>query len=252
MAFLACDKKVSYNAEFQKTDINFMHVKFIHAYPYATPSFAVPANGPTVQLTYNGAQFSATPISLGGTYPASPGYASSDRGLSFIDLGIRMSTGIPPATVRDSFLFTTPNPFVRGKYYSFFFADSIANANKRILVVEDEIRAPGGPNLYRIRFVNLLANMPTATPTLDLYSTRAKAVIFTGIPARGVTPFLEYPIQGVNTSDTLQIRYAGSPTIIASLNGVALQGQISLTVFARGLVGATGTRAPGISTYRNR
>jgi hypothetical protein len=252
IVLIACNKDVSHNAEFKLADNYFTYIKFIHAYPYATPSYSIPANGPTIQLTYNNAQFSATPISLGGTFPASPGYAASDRGITITDLGLRMSTGIPPAAVKDSFLFTTPTAYVRGKYYSYFFVDSIPNSTKRMLVVEDDIKTPNGPSLYRIRFVNLLLNMPTATPVLDLYSTRAKSVIFTGIPSRGVTPFIELPIQGVNTPDTLQLRYTGSSTALATLNTVSLQGQISLTVFARGLVGATGTRAPGISTYRNR
>lgn len=248
-----CDKKVSYNADFTKTDGgNFTYIKFINAYPYATPSFAVPANGPAIQLTYNGVQFSATPIALGSAYPASPGYAAIERGIAALDMFVRMSVGIPPATVSDQFLFSTPATFVKNKYYSYFFADSIDNLSKRMLVVEDDIREPGGPSLYRIRFVNLLAAMPAGTPTLDLYSARAKGVIFSGIPSRGVTPFLEFPVQGLNIPDTLQIRYAGSPTALATLNTVALQGQISFTVFARGLVGATGTRAPAIATYRNR
>ncbi|MBY0478200.1 MAG: hypothetical protein K2Q24_11175 [Chitinophagaceae bacterium] len=253
LSALACEKKVNYNADITYTDAgNFTYVKFINAYPYATPSFASPANGPTVQLAYNGIQFSATPIALGGSYPTSPGYASVDRGIAALDMFVRMSTGIPPATVRDSFLFSSIVPFAKGKYYSYFFADSINNSNRRVLVTEDDIREPGGRSLYRMRFVNLLANMPSGTPTLDLYSARSQTVIFSGIPARGVTPFIELPVQGLNTPDTLQIRYAGSPTAIATLNTVALQGQISFTVFARGMVGATGTRAPAISTYRNR
>ncbi len=253
IVFAGCDKKVSYNADFTKTDAgNFTFIKFINAYPYATPSFASPANGPSIQLTYNGIQFSATPIALGGTYPASPGYAAIERGIAALDMFVRMSSGTPPATVSDQFLFATPVPFVKSKYYSYFFADSIDNLSKRMLVVEDDIREPGGPSLYRIRFINLLAAMPAGTPTLDLYSTRTKGVIFTGIPSRGVTPFLEIPVQGLNIADTLQIRYTGSTTALATLNTVALQGQISFTVFARGMVGVTGTRAPAISTYRNR
>lgn len=248
----SCDKDPKYNGEFTEGDPSTTSfVKFVNAYSYATPVFAGQTTA-SVQLTYNGVQFSATPIGLGGTFPASPNYAAISREFTAKNMTVRLALGTPPAAVRDSALFTfTPN-FTLGKYYTFFLCDSINNESRRILITEDDVREPGGTGLYRIRFANLIPNMPTTTPTLELFSFRARAAIFTGIPSRGVTPFIEVPVQGVNVADTLQIRYTGSTTPLATLNTVATTGQQSLTVFARGFVGATGTRAPAISTYRNR
>ncbi|HMO32223.1 MAG TPA: hypothetical protein PKE63_09175 [Lacibacter sp.] len=249
----ACQKEIRYNAAFEPISPNSMFIKFVHAYPYATPSYSATPNGPTLQLSYNNGQLSATPIALGVTYPAGPDYARV-QDLSALDLNIRMSTGIPPAAVRDSALFTFNLPFNAGKYYSLFFMDSLANPARRMLVVEDDIRLPGGPNLYRVRFANLLANMPAGTPTLELFSRRAGAVIFTNIPSRGVTPFIELPTQGTTgtVADTFQIRYTGSTTALATLNNVGIQTQSSITVTAVGRVGSTGTLGPRVLSHRNR
>ncbi|MBX9785032.1 MAG: hypothetical protein K2X48_17225 [Chitinophagaceae bacterium] len=247
-----CDKEPKYNAEFAEGDLSTTaFVKFVNAYSYATPVFAGQTTA-SFQLTYNGAQFSATPIGLGAAFPASPNYAAISREFTQKDMTVRLALGTPPAAVRDSVLFTFKPNFSLGRYYTFFLCDSVTNESRRILITEDDVREPGGTALYRIRFANLIPNMPTATPTLELFSFRARAAIFTGIPARGVTPFIEVPVQGVNVADTFQIRYTGSTTALATLNTVATNGQQSLTVFARGFVGATGTRAPTISTYRNR
>ncbi len=249
---IACEKKASYTAEFDyKNTANDAFVKFVNAYAYATPVFAGQTTA-SVQLTYNGVQFSGTPIGLGGAFPANANYAAVDREFSPKEMFVRLGLGIPPATVRDSFLFAFQPNLTQGKYYTYFFCDSITNLSKRIFITEDEVREPGGINLYRIRFANLIPNMPTGTPTLELFSFRAKAVIFTGIPSRSVTPFIEVPVQGVNISDTLQIRYTGTTTALATLNTLAVAGQASITVFARGLIGGTSPRNPALSSYRNR
>ncbi len=248
----ACEKKASYTAEFDYNNTaNNAFVKFVNAYAYATPVFAGQTSA-SIQLTYNGTQFNGTPIGLGGAFPGNPNYAAVPRETSPQNMIVRLGLGIPPAAVQDSVLFTFQPNLTLGKYYTYFFCDSISNLSKRILVTEDDVREPGGINLYRIRFVNLLPNMPTATPTLELFSFRARAVIFTGIPSRGVTPFIEVPVQGLNISDTLQIRYTGTTTALATLNGLGVAGQASITVFARGFVGGVSPRAPVLSSYRNR
>jgi hypothetical protein len=251
---LSCEKKAEFNATFVPLDSNlYTKIKFVNAYPYATPVFSGQTSA-SVQLTHNALQFSATPIGFGSTFPASTGYAALFKQIAGLPMNVRLALGTPPAAVKDSLLFTFYPPSL-SKYYSLFFCDSINKPNT-ILVTEDDVRNPGGPNLYRVRFANLIPNLPSATPMLELYSTRAKAVIFTGIANKGVTPFIELPVQ-VNSfaspiSDTFLIRYVGSSTVIARLNTVAIQAQASITVFARGYIGAAGTRAPGLSSYRNR
>ncbi len=248
----ACEKEADYNAKFTSIDSNlYTFVKFVNVYPYATPVFSGQTSS-AVQLTYNGVQFSALPIGLGGTYPASNGYATVFRESTTADMFVRLALGTPPATVRDSFLFSFKPVMQLRKYYSFFFCDSI-NRPGTILTTEDDIRLPGGPNLYRIRFANMIPNPPSATPAVDLYSTLSNSVIFSNIRFKQVTQFLELPRNSVSTAftDTYQIRWAGTTTVIGTL-AVQLNNQMSVTLVARGFNGATGTRAPALASYRNQ
>lgn len=252
LLLFSCEKEADYNARFTAVDSNLhTFVKFINAYPFATPLFSGQTSA-SVQLTYNGLQFSGTPIAYGGAFPASNSYATVYRVNTVSDMFVRLALGTPPAAVKDSFLFAfTPQLKVR-KYYSFFFCDSI-NTPKTMLITEDDVRLPGGPNLYRVRFANLIPNPPTATPAIDVYSTLFNTVIFSGIRYKQVTNFLELPRNSNATAytDTYQIRWAGTTTVVASL-AVQINNQMSVTLFSRGLVGTTGARAPGLSSYRNQ
>lgn len=253
LLFWGCKKKADFNANYTEVNTNVnAFVKFVNAYPFATPLFTGTTSA-SLQLTYGGVQFSGIPIAFGSTFPASQNYAAINREVSQKEMFVRLATGIPPAAVKDSFLFAFQPNLTLGKYYSFFFCDSINNLSGRILITEDEIRPPGGSGLYRVRFVNLIPNPPSGTPAVDLYSTRANAVIFPNIPYRGVTPFIELPRNSNETafSDTYQIRWAGTATVIGSL-AVQINNQMSLTLFARGLNLTTGARAPGLSSYRNQ
>jgi len=249
---LSCEKQADYNAKYTAIDSNlYTFVKFINAYPYATPVFSGQTSA-SVQLTYNGVQFSGTPIVLGGAFPASNGYATVTRENTQSDMYVRLALGTPPAAVKDSFLFAFKPVMQLNKYYSFFFCDSI-NGPKTILTTKDDIRLPGGPNLYRVRFANMIPNPPSGTPAIDVYSTISNTVIFSGIQFKQVTPFLELPRNSIATTytDTYQIRWAGTTIVIGSL-AVQLNNQMSVTLLARGFVGATGTRAPALASHRNR
>lgn len=251
--FIGCEKKADFIASYVEVNPSTnAFVKFVNAYSYATPVFAGQASA-SIQLTYNGVQFSGLPIAFGSSYPANQNYAAVPRENSQKEMFVRLGLGTPPAAVRDSFLFAFQPNLTQGKYYTYFFCDSINNLSKRILITEDEVRLPGGPNLYRLRFINLIPNPPSLTPAIDLFSTRANAVIFPNIPFRGVTPFIDLPRNSNETAftDTYQIRWAGTTTVIGSAT-VQLNNQMSLTLFARGLNLTTGARAPGLSSYRNQ
>lgn len=251
--FMGCEKKADFIANFTEVNTdNNAYVKFVNAYPLATPLFSGTTSA-SLQLTYSGVQFSGIPIAFGSAYPASQNYAAVNKELSQKEMFVRLATGIPPAAVKDSFLFSFQPDITKGKYYTYFFCDSINNLSRRILITEDEVRPPGGPGLYRVRFANLIPNPPPGTPAVDLFSTRANAVVFPNIPYRGVTQFIDLPRNSNETvfSDTYQIRWAGTTTVIGSL-AVQINNQMSLTLFARGLNGTTGARAPGLSSYRNQ
>ncbi len=249
--FSSCDKKPAIVAGFTAVDSNLhTKIKFVNAYPFATPVFSGQTSA-AVQLTYNGVQFSATPTAFGGAFPASPNYATVIREKTQAEMYVRLALGTPPAVVRDSALFSfTPN-LDRAKYYTFFFCDSINRPNT-IFTTVDDVKAPSR-DYIRVRFVNLIPNPPAATPAIDVVSTLNGSVIFSGIPYKTATPFLDLPRNSTSSTvtDTYIIRWAGTTTVIGSV-AVPLQNQVSITLFARGLVGATGTRAAGVSFYRNQ
>jgi hypothetical protein len=252
--FSACEKKVFNNADQIPVNASsHTYVKFVNAYAFATPLFAGQTSA-SVQLTYNGVQFSGTPIALGSSFPTSSGYATVTREKIHSDMYVRLASGTPPAAVKDSFIFAfTPN-LTRNKYYTFFFCDSI-NSPNTILTTEDDVRLPSDAKLYRARFVNLIPNPPAATPAIDLYSTREAKVVFSNIRYKQVTPFVELTgdtslITGT-VADTWQIRWSGTTTVAGSL-AVTINNQMSVTLFARGLNLTTGARAPGLSSYRNQ
>jgi hypothetical protein len=250
----ACEKKADNNVNFAEVNKNLhTYVKFINAYPFATPLFAGQTSA-SVQLTYNGIQFSGSPIAYGTAFPASQNYATVFRENVHSDMYVRMATGVPPAAVKDSFLFTfTPN-LTRNKYYSFFFCDSINRPNT-ILTTEDEIKMPSAVTKYRVRFVNLIPNPPATTPAVDVFSTRENAVVFSNIRYKQVTPFIELTgdtsLISSTITDNFQLRWAGTTTSIGTAT-VTISNQMSVTLFSRGLNLTTGARAPGLSAYRNQ
>lgn len=250
---LSCEKKADFNANYVSLDTNlYTKYKFINAYPFASPLFTGQTSA-SVLVSHNTLQFSAgTPIAVGSAFPAGVGYAAIVKQLAGLPMNIRLVSGSQPVLTRDSLLLTFSGPNL-SKYYSLFFCDSVSKPASSILVTEDDVRLPGGPNLYRVRFVNLIPNPPALTPAIDVFSTNAGALIFTGVPFKKATPFIELPRNSTSTAftDTYQIRWTGTSTVIATLSSVQLNNQMSLTLFARGFVGATGGRAPGLSSYRN-
>jgi hypothetical protein len=249
----SCAKEPSVNATFNLVDetADVARVKFINAYPFATPLLPGQTSA-AVQLNFNDFQFSniAAPIAIGGTFPAAPNYSVVQPGVAASIFGVRLSTGAPPGG-RDSALFNFGAVLSSGKYYSLFFCDSI-NKPGTVLTVADDIKLPADTGLIRVRFVNLIPNAPSATPRVDVYSTRLNSVILSNVAYKGVTQFIELPRLTTATSvtETYAIRWSGTTTNVATV-AVALTNGISITLFSRGLVGTTGARAPGLSFYRN-
>lgn len=250
----SCDKEPAVTAEFTKVDSNqYAFVKFVNGFPFATPVFSGQVSA-SIRLSFNGFEFSsAAPITVGGAYPASANYAAILPDVNGqADFGVRLALGTPPAATRDSLLFNFRPTLLRKKYYSFFLCDSINRSSSRILAVEDDMRVPA-TDIVRVRFVNLIPNPPAATPAIDVYSSLNNTLLFSAVPYRSVTQFLDLTRNSGSSTvnDVFTLRWAGTTTTIGTVT-VNLQNQGSYTVIARGFVGATGARAPGASAYRNR
>lgn len=247
----SCDKEPAIGASFSTIDSSqYAFVKIINTYPLATPVFSGQTSA-AFQVSLNGSQFSATPLAIGAAFPASAGYAAVPQGVEN-DFSIRLGLGTPPAAVRDSLLFNYKTVLEPRKHYSLFIYDSLQKST-RIIAVQDDIRIPAVDTMINIRFANLIPNPPSATPGIDVYSSQTNTIVFSGVTSRTITPFIAIPRPGSTSTNnvTYTLRWAGTTTSIGTVS-VSLQNKATYTIIARGYVGATGTRAPGASAYRNR
>jgi hypothetical protein len=248
---LSCEKEADYNAGFEPAN-QYSHsfVKIINVYPFAQPAFTGQTSA-AFRFSYNDALLSAIPTAVGGAFPAAPEYFAVTRGDTERRLGVSLALGTPPATTTDQFLFEHEPPlFKLTKYYSMFLCDSL-NKTSRFFVVEDDIQIPQNDTAYRVRFVNTIPNPPGATPSIDVYANTVDSLIFTGIKFKQATPFIELKRAASASSNTFRIKWTGTNTVIGTIS-LTLANKMSATLVAKGFVGATGLRAPGLVSYRNK
>ncbi|HRE40909.1 MAG TPA: DUF4397 domain-containing protein [Ignavibacteria bacterium] len=123
--------------------------------------------------------------------------------------------------------------------YSIFAIDSVANLSA--IRYDDDLTTPASGKAH-VRFIHLSPNAPavdiavTGGPVLFSNYTFKQASVFTPVDA------------GVYD---LEVRLAGSTTVVLSLPGIDLSNGKIYTVFARGFVGGTGTQALGASIIPN-
>lgn len=248
IALSSCEKEASIKAPYQTAfSENHTFVKFVHAHGGATPSYSTPAAGPTIQIDLNSQKITPTALSLGATFPANEYTAVNTSTTPTTSFAIKMLTGTPATTVRDSLLLSFAPQLKAGSYRTYFFYDEAERP--AVLSVDDDLRNPAGGNHYRVRFANFIPNPPAATPAIDVFSVNNNAVVLSNIPYKRVTSYIELPRTGA--SDIFRIRWAGTTTVISSLN-ITTNNMNSLTLIARGRFAATGTRAPALSVTRDR
>lgn len=112
--------------------------------------------------------------------------------------------------------------------YSLFLSNSISNPDMMLLA--DTINRPAS-GMASIRFVDL----STDAPTVDL-GVKGGAVLAASKTYKGYTSFM--PIQG-NSAYTLEIRQAGTTTVLVSLSNINLRSGSVYTVWLHGLAAAT-------------
>lgn len=249
----ACDKEAVINAEYNAAiPMNHAYVKFVHAYSAATPTYTA-GSAPTIQIELNSQKITPTALALGSVFPANEYTAVNLNTTPSTSYAIKMSTGTPATTIRDSLLLTIAPILRAGNYTTYFFYDN--NGVPAIQAVQDDIRDPAGANYFRIRFANFIPNPPAATPAIDVFSVNNNAVVLSNIPYRGVSSYIELPRTA--TSDIFRLRWAGTTTNISTVTAntqatVTTNNMNSFTIIARGQVGASGTRVPAISVTRDR
>ncbi len=133
-----------------------------------------------------------------------------------------------------------PVPFEPRTAYTIFAVDRVANIAP--LVLTDDLTRPAAGKAH-VRFVHL---SPDA-PAVDVALANGGAVVFGNQSFQQATAFT--PL-AAGTYD-LEVRLAGTRTVVLPLPGVTLKAGRIYTVFAKGFVSGTGAQALGAEIIVN-
>ena len=163
-------------------------------------------------------------------FPMSTGYLEVPSGTRNVKVNV---TGTEMTVIEADL------PLTADVYYSVFAVDQVSNLTP--LVVVDDLTAPASGKSH-VRFFHL---SPDA-PAVDITLTDGTVVI-------GNTSFKEYtqflPLDAA-TYD-LQVRIAGTDTVVLELNGITLMDGKIYTVFAKGFVEGSDKQALGAEIIIN-
>ena len=222
------------------------YLKFINTYTASSPSAASPAAGPSVNIFVNNVKINAAALSYGGAFPLSPSYTGVTPGLGVnikVVLNRTSGTGLPSDTISNQNYDLGAN-----SYTTFYIADTTPSPTPFnpfvVSIAELVTNAPVG--YFRARFVNMIPS----TDTLEVFSKRLNAVIFSGQLYKNATPMVELPTFVI--SDTLQLRKVSAPaTVLASINGFFPTSSRVYTVYCTGNITAT-PKARALTVFTNR
>lgn len=215
-SFLAigCTEDDSNNSTSPKLE-NAM-VKVVHASPDA----------PGVDLIVDG-NIAGTNL----TFPNNTGYLEVEEGTRNVKVNVSGTS----TTVIEADL--TIEGMVN---YSIFAVDQVANLTPMVIV--DDLTSPAMGNAH-LRFIHLSPNAPAVDIT-----TKNGTVVFGNYSFKEYSNFTPLP---AGTYD-LQVRLAGTETVVLDLNGISVDDGNIYTVFAKGLVGGTGNQKLGAEIIVNK
>ncbi len=128
---------------------------------------------------------------------------------------------------------------VNGKNYSVFAIDSVSKLSG--LVVEDNLSTPASGKAH-VRFIHL---SPDA-PAVDVAVTGG-GVVFGNKNFKDFTAFTPLDANTYN----LEVRLAGTSTVVLPLPGIVLTAGKIYTVYAKGFAGGSGAQALGAEIIEN-
>lgn len=222
------------------------YIKIINTYTASNPTAVTPAAGPSVNVFVNNVKINAAPLGYGGSFPLSPSYTGIAPGLAInikIILNRTNNTPVAGDTISNKNYDLGVN-----SYTTFYVTDTTPNPtpfNPFVVSIQELVtNAPVG--FFRARFVNMI---PSAD-TLEVFSKRLNAVIFSGQLYKNATQTVELPT--FILSDTLQLRKVTAPaTVLASINGFFPTSARVYTVYCTGNI--TGVpRARVLTSFTNR
>lgn len=199
-------------------DLNFAttNILVVHASPDA----------PGVDLLIDDQKINTSPLN----YPENTGYLSILAGTRNIKVNVAGST----TTVIDATLTLQAE-----SSYSIFAIDEVSSIEPLVLV--DDLTAPAA-GMSHVRFIHLSPDAPAVDITLP-----DGTIVFGNKSFRDYTDFT--PLNA-GTYD-LQVRLAGTSTVVLNLPGIVLENGKIYTVFAKGFVSGIGVQALGAEIIVN-
>lgn len=210
---------------------------------------------PSIDLFLNGQKFTGfTPIGASAVSPGTPtglpynnsfpnagsNYAIIKPGQQSVSISVPASSSANSATVVNTQNLT----FEDNKYYSLFVAG--AGAQPEVLLVNDSFEGGTDPSKIYVRFINLIAG---STYDLALITPTPNVTLATNLAYKGISPYVA--VDAI-TGPTFAFRLPGTTTNVSTTQFTSSASGRAITVFLRGVVGRTGTAAPGINVYVNR
>ena len=215
LAFTACNKDDN-NKEMPKSQVMVVH---------ASP------NAPNVDVRINNS-VALTNVA----YPTNSNYSAVNSGSTDIK--------VSPTGTTNYVIDATVN-LEANKYYSVFAIDSVSKI--KAAVVSDDLTAPAAGKAH-VRFFHLSANAPAVdiavTGGAVLFSNRKFNDQATNASLASFTPL------NAGTYN-LEVRAAGTNTVVLALPNITLTAGKIYTVFAKGFLGGTGAQALGAQIIAN-
>jgi hypothetical protein len=243
----SCEKtKIEENFQTQIPSPENANVKFVNAYTSNIPVGA-PGVGVTRFYVYqDGKKLNGNALATTGAWPGTATYASLPVSKTnfVMTLDRRVGNDYGKPVKGDTAFVVNSLPFNAGKYYSVFMIGQ--SPTQSLHLVEDKIIDPA-ENTFMVRFGNfVVSDLPKP---LDFYSRREKRVIASAIPYKGMTDFINLPIQAI--ADTIDVREVGQTKNLYSTASFIAISRRSYTFYTYG----RGTVTPfqeRILNYTNR
>ncbi|MCB9089779.1 MAG: DUF4397 domain-containing protein [Calditrichae bacterium] len=163
-------------------------------------------------------------------FPANTGYLEVNPGTRNIKVN---ASGTSQTVIEADLVFTAD------QNYSIFAVDVLSKITP--LVFEDDLTAPAAGKAH-VRFIHLSPDAPAVDITLTDGS-----VVFGNYEFKQATDFTPLDAATYN----LQVRLAGTSTVVLDLPGIVLEDGKIYTVFAKGLVSGAGNKALGAEIIAN-
>jgi hypothetical protein len=171
-------------------------------------------------------------IYVGGNIAAQNFAYGADSGYFAINPGTYSLQAAPTGT--SNFVINSNATFEPAKGYSVFTIDSTS------AVITDSFTAPSTDSV-RVRFFNFSPNLPAVDLAVSGGSTWFTNRTFNDQASNGgYQSFVTIPAGTYN----LELRTAGTSTVLLPLPSEGLEGGKVYTLYARGILGATGTTKP--------